>query len=189
VDVVREALLAGAALARDQDGALTARVTRGGAQGLQHRRALRDHARGGGVDFAAQVLVLADQARGALDPFDDDFERFARARLEQHVRRAGLHGLDGGLDGALRRDQHGRHARGLLADALDEFHAVHARHAQVGEHEIGSSRCGSLECFRAVLRFERLVAERRDGLDEELATELVVVDDEDALDGHRLASR
>jgi hypothetical protein len=76
-------------------------------------------------------------------------------------------------------EDHGRHARG--PDRLDDREAVHARHLDVEQDEVGLPVANELDGFSAVSRFD-------DGLDlrvvpeqppQPLASERFVVDDED----------
>jgi hypothetical protein len=86
--------------------------------------------------------------RGHLDQPD---EVLRRRGLDQESGRAGpqcaqhvLVGIEGG------QHDHGRRI-GQLADPLDSGEAVHARHAQVHEHDVGAGADDRLDAGRPVL--------------------------------------
>ncbi|MNH24775.1 hypothetical protein D3C79_847250 [compost metagenome] len=67
-----------------------------------------------------------------------------------------------------------------VGQVLDELHAVHARHQQVGEHQIELLLAQALQCFLAITR--RLHAERTKFVEQVLQVHMlegVVFDDQD----------
>jgi hypothetical protein len=180
VDRAREHLLAGAALARQQDG----RLVLGGA--LEQLEEL-DHQRRGGDDRP----VADSAAHVALEERVRAPQPFALARLldrEDHlggleglgevVEGAALQGLDGEVAGAVGGHQQDGCA-GEAADQLgQQLEPVHPGHADVAEHDV-DGRLEAGEGARRVCGRHRLVAFGREQEREAVAQGRIVVDDQD----------
>jgi hypothetical protein len=85
----------------------------------------------------AQPAVLLEQP-AAFKPLEDHPEELFRLdRLGEKIIGAGVQGLDRGFNGAVGAQQD--HAQfGMGVQGLGEqLHAVHFRHAQVGDHHLG----------------------------------------------------
>ena len=149
VNRARDQLLADAALALDQHG----RVGRRGAADRRHhllqRRALADHLMAD-FDVLLQRSVLVAQA-ALLERVADRHEQAIGAleRLVEEVGRAALDRLDGRAGRAVARDHHDRHGLVHRAQARQHVHAVHARHLDVEQHEVGRFALGQRQAFLA----------------------------------------
>ena len=129
----REKLLARAAIALDQH----ARVARG------HALRLREevlHERGAGDDVLAPRLAdargdagAAVQRERALDLREEVVRVVGLGEIAEH---AALHRGHGVGNRAVRGENDHRKAGVRRLDLVEEGHAVHALHAQVGEHEV-----------------------------------------------------
>jgi hypothetical protein len=80
----------------------------------------------------------------------------------------------------VRRHDHDRDVGVAFADAVQELVAVHARHSQVGEDDVGRFLRHEAQRLLAVRRQEDLVAVVRQDLAEALARRLFIVDDQDS---------
>ena len=153
----RDQLLAGAALAGHQHRHVAARHAPDGLEGLEQGRAAPDQPlarRAAARDLAAQRTHLALERARTQRLLDQRTRLLGAEGLGQVVERAALHGLDGVLEGVLRRhDDHGDVAAARL-HVVEEVEAGRPGHAQVEE--------GHLE-LAARERGERLVAARRLG--------------------------
>ncbi len=135
VDRAREELLAGAALALDQH----ARVA--GGHALRAREHVL-HERGAGHDLlapglprAGAPLVPAVQGEGARDLRQQLVRVVGLGEVAEHAALHRRHRVGDRAVGG--EDDHGQARVGRL-DLLEERHAVHAAHAQVGEHDVGT---------------------------------------------------
>ena len=137
VDVARHQLLAGAALALEQDRRAARRDARGDREHALQRRGARDDAalaarRAAGVGAGAAALARPARARMLAHQVQ---EIGRRERLGEEVERAELHRRDRVLDRAVRRHHHHRQAGMPLLHRRQQLGAGHARHPHVGEHE------------------------------------------------------
>ena len=105
---------------------------------------------------------------------------FDLERLEDVVVGAALHGVDRGLDRAEAGHDDGERVGGGLADRLEQLDAAHARHLEVADDEVVVRASELGERARAVLRGAHDVAFHAEEVREDVADELLVVDDEDA---------
>jgi hypothetical protein len=150
-----------------------------GREDLLHRRRLAGHVRGRRGGRVGRLRPRAARSREGL--LDHEPDLVLVERLLDEVRGAALHGVDGERHRAVRRHEHHRQARVLRPDVLEQRHAVHAGHPDVGEHEIPRPR---LELAHGVLRrrhmpgFEPPLLEQRY---EHTTDRHVVVDDEDGV--------
>ena len=125
----------------------------------------------------ADVLVLQPLAvQAALHDVDDllDLEG-----LEDVVVGAPLHRLDGRLDRAEPRHDDGQHRDALFEDALDQLEAAHVGHLQVRDHQVVAAPVQLLDGLRAVLDGVDHVAFHGQEVGQDLADDLLVVDDQD----------
>ena len=102
------------------------------------------------AQFAAADFQLAlgtAQARGVLQ---DIAQPGGIDGLLDEVEGAALHGGDGGVDAALRGQQNDGDLLRLRGDILEQLHAVHARHAQIGDDDAGIPHLHRLQTFDAV---------------------------------------
>ena len=183
VDRAGDALLAGAALARDEHG-------RAGAGDALRQVEDAAHAFGPEDDLAALLapelrpedLVLRDDV-ALLERLADQLPQLVRGeRLRDEVVGAALHRVDRHVEGAVRGHHDDLGARRALLDERQEIHPAAVRHHQVREHDaVGLGRvhhrvAGGLEarCEGDVEAF----APEEDG--QHVAKARLVVDDEDA---------
>ncbi len=187
VQGLREQLLAGAALAEQQHGGRGGRHLPDRLEHREHLGALADQV----VEAVLVLEPLAQRARLLEQPLllerllEHDLQLLDVDRLAEVVLRAQLHGLDGGLHRAVGRHHDDHRLRADLLDLGQQLDAVHARHAQVGQHDVGLDLLEQLQPGARVVRARDLVAvlveqrlERRGGV------HLVVDDHEPPLDTH-----
>jgi len=178
VERARDDLLAGSALAGDEDA--TPRVGDPSQQreDLAHRHALPEQVpeRPGLVDRPAQPDVLLLEA-SVLEGATEDGKYFiALERLGHVVESAGVHGFDRRVDAAEGGHQHdgSRGQRG--AQLAQQFQPALAGHLDVGQHHIGWLGEGARESGvggRRAPGLDVVILEQRD---EHLAHRLVVID-------------
>ncbi len=129
--------------------------------------------------------MLRLEATVLEDPLQAQRQGPAVEGLEQVVGGPELHGVDGGLH----VDHAGHHDDLLLGvallDAVDELAAVHARHHQVGEHDVEVGVLQDVEGFLAARGGLGLEALLREHPREQLAEVALVVDRQDPRFGHR----
>ena len=101
--------------------------------------------------------------------------------LGDEVERAALERLDGGVDGAVRGDEHDRQLGLDLERALEQRHPVDLRHLQVGDDEIDVVLAQQVQTLLAVLGRQHVVAVARELGGEDLPQVRLVVDDQDLL--------
>jgi hypothetical protein len=68
-----------------------------------------------------------------------EYDLLAVERLEDEVGRPGAHRLDRERHRAVRREHDHGNLRPARQDIGHELHAIHARHAQVGHHDVDGS--------------------------------------------------
>ena len=163
VDGLRDHLLARAGLAVDQHGG------GGGGDLLDHVAHLRHERRRADEVLEAVLrrrvdvhrerhgLVLLHLLLGAREAGEDvvDLER-----LREVVEHALLHRLDRRLHGGVGGEQDHGHGRMELVHLLEERHAVHRRHAQVGDHDVNATRTHDVERGVSIARGLDLVLVR-----------------------------
>jgi hypothetical protein len=154
VDGAGQLALAGAALAGEQDGGPRSGDLLGEAIDLLHRRAGAEQALEAAAvalaQLSAEVLGLGPQRAALHRPLDGEDEAVDVDRLHQIVVGAGAHGRDGGGDLAEGGGDDDGQAAVLLAQAREQLHAVHLRHAQVGDHDVGGELVGRAQAGGAV---------------------------------------
>ena len=111
----------------------------------------------------------------ALDDVDDLFDL---ERLEDVVVGAALHRVDRGLDRAEAGHDDGERVGRGLADRLEQLDAAHARHLQIADDEVVVRAIELAERARAVLGGADDVAFHPEEVREDVADELLVVDDQ-----------
>ena len=178
----RHQLLAGAALAVDQDGRPARRRLHDQVEDLLHPRAAADdlaEAVGVLLQVLAQHAILGDQPP-LRERVADDGEHFVvLERLGDVVERAALHRGDGALDRRERRDHQDRQLVVDLLQLVERRHAVHARHHDVDDGGVEGDGAGELEALGGVGGEAHGVALARQQRFEDLAHDLLVVDDQD----------
>ena len=138
MDGARDHLLAGPALAQDQDVA----VGRGDAVNqvahLLHRRALADDAARlvPRAELFLERLMVALQGHVLQQPLDPQQDVVEKERLGQVVVRAELDRLDGRLDIAVGADHDEMHLRGGLAAFPQEVESAHVGEPQIADREV-----------------------------------------------------
>ena len=176
-------LLAGAALAGEQHRHVEHRRAPHLLEHLQPRRAVADHA----VVVAAAPALNLDRERVAAACECAAFERARDHEVElgelvglgEVVEGAQLHRRDRAVDAAVAGEHHDLGARRELLDALEQLDAVHARHLDVDEGELHAAGLDAAQCAFAVAGLADAVALAAEAAAEQLAVELLVVDDQD----------
>ena len=107
-------------------------------------------------------------------------------RLFNEIVGAKLHRRDRRIDAPLRRQQDYRNLARLERDLLQQFHAVHARHAQVRHHDSGIPFQHLFESLDAVARNFRAVSPGGDQLSQPGPFVFLVLDDQNLFGIHRL---
>ena len=184
----RHQLLAGAALAVDQDRRPARRRLDDQVEHLPHARALADdlaEAVGVGLQVLPQRAVLGDQPPLRQRVAQDDQHLVVLERLGDVVEGAALHRRDGVLDRGERGDHQHRQVVVDLLDLVERRDAVHARQHDVDDRRVERHRARELEPLGRRRGQAHLVALARQQRLEDLAHDLLVVDDED---GARCAS-
>ena len=148
----RDELLAGAALALNQDRRPAGRRLNDQVEHPPHRRAASDDV----VEVAVLLLnvlpqrpVLVDQAPALERVLDDDEHFVVLERLGDVVERAALHRGDGVLD---RRERGHHDDRQLVVEFLERLerrHAVDARHHHVDDGGVERDVAGELDALLA----------------------------------------
>jgi hypothetical protein len=143
----------------------------------------------GAADERAEDAGVAEFAAGAVEFLlgvaltSGVGERGAEAGgvdgLLHEVVGAELNGFDGAFDGALRGDDDDGAGGAGFAEAMEEFHAVHARHFHVSDDERGGPGLDFFEGLEAVFRDFSAVAPAGDEFGEAETRVEFVLDDED----------
>jgi len=141
-----EHLLARAALAGDQHGAVGGRDAAGQGENPFHRPALADNALEALVNLQLlpQDDVFADQPRVFPCPLHNHPQLRGREGLAQVVVRALFHGFDGRLDRRMTGNNHDFRRNAGGSDFREYLHAADSRHHQVDQHDVeipGESAC------------------------------------------------
>ncbi len=172
--------------ALDQDGD----VGCGGAAAERYRAMhglATDDEVGKGERALGLLLDAGDLALQRLDlerAVDRHLEPLGRGRLDDEVDRAGAHGRDGGIDGAVRCLHDDRRGAGLGGKPLQHLDAVHAGHDEIEQDEGDGAAIRPLEDLQgllAALGRLGLEAETLNGFFEDATLGRIVVDDQDEL--------
>ena len=181
MDRARHQLLAGAALALNQNGRSARRRLDDEVEHLPHPRASADDVRELVIpllDVLPEVAVLVEQAPPLHRVADDDEHLVVLERLGDVVERARFHRGNRALDRRVRRDDDDVE---VLVDPLqlvERRDAVQARHHDVDDGRVERQRARHFETFRARGCHAHVVAFARQQRLENLAHDLFVVDDE-----------
>ena len=170
-----QAFLAGATLAGDQHGA----VARGHPA---HQHGQRAHGLGNEDQGArkrqltAQPLVLQRQTRRLGGSLDHRDQLVSLKGLAEVVVRTGLHGLHRLAFRTVGGYHH--HPRGwvLRHELAQKFHSVHARHTQIGHHQLRRCKLQAFQGLDPVTCDVHLQARRFQDLAQRIANASVVVD-------------
>ncbi len=180
MDGVGDEVLSGAALSGEQDRRrLHVLESPEHLEELPHGGRLTDD-RGVAAGAAlAQVVDLCRQAVG-LQPLLDRQGDLAQVEgLREVAVRSELRRRDRAVDRAVRREHHDGKVSTGLPNGPDELQPAHARHLQVGQHQVGSVLFDSLEPFLAVAGLDHAIAKCSHVLVDGPTDEFLVVDDED----------
>ena len=180
VDRARDELLAGAALAGDQHGRARRRDALDGAEHAAHHLALADQAPE--PRLARHLVAQAHDflfERAALEELAHlDAQRVDLEGLGHEVGGAELHRLDGGRDGARRREHQHRRRVVALGQLAQEVDAGATGHHEIEQHGVGGTlveqRKSRVDVARG--RHVELVLEQHP---QRLADTGLIVDDED----------
>ena len=182
VNRARHELLAGAALALNQNRRSAGRRLDDQVEHLPHPRAPADDVREvvvPAVPLLQQLAVLAHQPPPLHRVAHDDEDFVVLERLGDVVEGAGLHRGNRALDRGVGRDDDDRQ---VLVDPLqlvERGDAVEPRHHDVDDRRVERQRARQLEPFGAGGRQAHVVAFAGQQRLENLAHDLFVVDDED----------
>ena len=150
VDRARDELLAGSALAGDQNRRPAGRSLDDQVEHLLHPRAAADDA-GEALVLRLQTLAQGGVLRHQLPPLDgvadDDQHLVVLERLGDVVERAALHRRDRGLDRRKGRDHQDRQVVVELLQLVEQREPVHAGHHDVDYGGVERERARQLEAF------------------------------------------
>jgi hypothetical protein len=167
---------------RDQVGPdLAQRAVRDGGDHLVERQAGRD----GLADLVERQRLAESQVfRGEPALLEaalhDVHDLFDLEGLENVVVRAALHGVDGGLDRAESRHDHRQRVGMSLGHFLEQIEAAHLRHLEVADDHVVARALKLVDGAGPVLGRADDVALHSEKVRDDVADELLVVDDEDA---------
>jgi hypothetical protein len=150
-------LLAGAVLPEDQDPGLGRRNASDLLEELSHRGRRADHV-AVRLELFAQPTILFFQGRLPQGVAGGQKDLFGVRRLLHEVERPEPGGLDGGLDGAVRGQEHDRHVELPAAQLAEGPHAVELGHLEVQDDEIDPPSLDGLESLASILDTAHLVA-------------------------------
>ena len=175
VQQARHDLLAGAALAGDQDGGVGAGDALDGAHDRRHRvRGVQQQRAIFGRRLVGLLAAVAHRAR------HDHAQLFGVVQgLAEVVERALLHRVDGVGHRAVGGDQQHHGRRHFLLQRGQQGAAVHHRHADVAEHDVERRLAGQLEGGPAVAGVAHLVAVVGEHPHQEPAEGGLIVDHQD----------
>ena len=177
----RHELLAGAALAVDQNRRAARRRLHDQVEHLLHPRAAADdlaEAVGVRLQVLAERAVLGDEPALREGVAHDGQHFVVLERLGDVVEGAALHRRDRALDRRERGDHQHRQVVVDLLQLVERGHAVHARHHDVDDGGVERDRAGELEALGGVGGEANGIALARQQRLEDLAHDLLVVDDQ-----------
>ena len=182
VERPRDELLAGAALAVDQNRRPAGRRLDDQVEHLAHARAAADDLAepvGARLQVLAERAVLGDEPalRQGVAQHDEHF--VVLERLGDVVVRPALHRRNGVLDRGERRDHQHRQVVVDFLELVERRDAVHARHHHVHDRRVERDRPDELEPLGGVRRHADLIPLVGEERLEDLAHDFLVVDDED----------
>ena len=119
------------------------------------------------------------------EPLEQPLQLVRIERLGEVVLRAGLDRLDGGVDGALRRQQDHLDVLDLRLQRLEQLDAAHARHHQIGDDDRGPEGGDLLEGLGAVGGRLGGKSPRAHELGQTAPRRGIVLDDQDPFGGVR----
>ena len=160
VDRARDQLLARTGLAEHQDVRFRAGRLADELEDLRHGRAAADEIFEAerSLQLLAEVPVLELELALAQATLDRHAQLVHREVLGQVVEGPVLDRGDRRFDGGEGGEQNDRKSRIHLASAAQHLHAVHARHLEVGQQEVGTLRLDERERAMRVGRGQTLVA-------------------------------
>jgi len=139
VNGARDQILADAGFAADEDGGVGGRDALDEAEHSLHFIARRDDVLifVAAAQRLAQVAIFFAQGVGGQLLADDENELGERKRFEDVIAGARLHGVDGGLDGAVGGHHDDRNAGVDTFERVEKFEAGHAGELEIGDDDIG----------------------------------------------------
>ena len=170
VQPTRDQLLAGAAFALDQHGAVGVGDLVDEVVNELHFSARADDVFEAipVLEFLAEVNVLAQRRLVIERALHRHLQLVDLKRLRHVIIRAHLHRLDRGLHRGVGRDQNDGGLPVMLADVTQDIEARHRFHFNVGDHNLRADRIELLDGFRRGVERENLMAffaaERHDDL-------------------------
>jgi hypothetical protein len=186
VDRARDELLAGAALAVDQNGRLGVGHFVHHVKHLLHLFALTDDGAkvGALLELLLQEHVLRAHTLHVERVADHHLDLVVLGVLNEVVEGALIDGLDGRLLRRVRGHDDDRHGRIQAADLLQHFHPVHPRHFDVGQDHVELARRDFFHRLLPGAHGGDVVAflSQHDG--KELAHALLVIDHQNAFSSH-----
>ncbi len=182
VDGLGQEVLAGAAVAGQEDGAPALGHLLRTVEGGPHRRVIADdaergHDAGAARGFGLGLLEEPGPLHRATQRVE---ERLDVDRLLDEVVGAALHRVDRGVDRRIGGHHHDPGRGGGGAHVVEEGQAVEARHPEIGEHDRRLHGADQLESAEGVLRGDDLVALSTQQPGQRRAGPRLVVDDQDA---------
>ena len=175
MDLAREHVFAGAALAAQQHGRLARRGLARGLHQPDHRGAARLQQRGL-VDRAAQRAILGPQSLQLQRAFDQMLDLLERERLGHVVEGAGLHRGDRVFDRGVGRHQDDQAFGTALLDLGQQLEPVHLGHPEVRQHQVERGGLDHRARLAAAFGGLRLVTDRFEERRQVGANVLLVVD-------------
>jgi len=142
-----------------------------------HLRAAGDDALAPGGVLLGRALVQPAQGQGLLDLGQ---ELLAVEGFGEEAEHTAVGGLDGVGDGAVGGEDDDRQGGVLLVDGMEQGHAVHARHAQVGDHQMGTEHRDLHQGLLRAVRHRHVVTGVAQAQVEQAQEIGIVVDDQDA---------
>ena len=182
---LRDELLSGPALARDEDRRARGRGLAHGLEDALHGcRAAHELAEAAGrVELRAQGAVLGDEAPLLERLLDDVDDLLVAERLRDVVEGALAHRRDRALDGGVRRDDDDGNLRVPGAHLDEDLEARAVREHEVEEEEVDGLLLEALQPLGGRRGLARDVARLREDRTEHLADDGFVVEDEDGCHG------
>ena len=183
MDRLGDQLLAGAGFSKDEDRCRRRRRLLDDTVDGAHRRAVADDAAEAAAvgQLAPQRLVFALLDVQLRQPIQQPPQPLRIDRLAEIVLGASFDGLDRRVHRPLGGEQDHLHMVGIVANRLEQFDAVHARHHEVGHDDRRPELGNAFEGLGAVTGLVGGVAPRSHQLGQPAARGFLVLDDQDSL--------
>ena len=184
MDLPRDNVLAGAALAGEQNSRVAGGGLAGSFEQVLHRGAARVEQRLL-VDRAAQRAIFRLKDPDVQRAIDGVLNLFERERLGDIVVGAGLHRLHGIFNGRISGHQNYQALGRAPLDLAQQFQPGHLGHPVVGQHQVELRLGEDCHGLRAVLGLANLVAKRLEKRHETSPDIALVIDDKQL--GHQVS--